>query len=87
MSVIGADTSATKGSLNSVDMFTSHEGLLLEYEEPLTRKLPVPVASSRSRAGLANGHAQEEKELAYNVSAHTLWIGDRTRQLDGAHVE
>ena len=47
------------------DVFASHEGLLLPYEEALTRP-----------AG----------DAWYNLGAHLLWIGDRTRQLDGAHV-
>lgn len=54
--------------LDTIDFFTSHEGLLLEYESALTRKDP---ASGRF----------------YNLGAHMLWIGERTRQLDGAHVE
>lgn len=51
---------------------------MLGYEEALTRELPIPRAgplSSNSPAAF------------YNTSAHFLWIGDRTRQLDGAHVE
>ncbi|KAF8540983.1 DAHP synthetase [Trichophaea hybrida] len=56
----------------SVDLFTSHEGLLLEYEQSLTRLLKD----------------QRDGEMKwYNTSAHFIWIGDRTRQLDGAHVE
>jgi 3-deoxy-7-phosphoheptulonate synthase len=55
-------------SLREVDLFTSHEALLLPYEEALTR---------RPRTG----------ERWYNVGAHYVWIGERTRQLDGAHVE
>jgi len=55
-------------SLNSVDFFTSHEGLLLAYESAMTRYL-------------------ERKKGYYNLGAHMLWIGDRTRQLDGAHIE
>ncbi len=53
-------------ALRTVELYSSHEGLLLPYEEALTREL---------------GGA------AYNLGAHMLWIGDRTRQLDGAHVE
>ncbi|MGI5500743.1 3-deoxy-7-phosphoheptulonate synthase class II [Lentzea sp. CA-135723] len=48
-------------------MFVSHEGLLLDYEEALTRR---DLRTGRRYAG----------------SGHLLWIGDRTRQLDGAHV-
>ncbi len=54
--------------LREVDFFTSHEALLLPYEQALTR-----VDSTTGDW--------------YDVSAHFLWIGDRTRQPDGAHVE
>src|SRR5712691_13563773 len=54
--------------LHQVDFWTSHEGLLLEYEESLTR-----------RDSLTGDW--------YDCSAHLLWIGERTRQPDGAHVE
>ena len=54
--------------MNETDFFTSHEALLLPYEEALTR-----VDSTNGKW--------------YDVSAHMLWIGDRTRQFDGAHVE
>ena len=55
-------------ALHSVEFYTSHEGLLLEYEEALTR---LDSTSGKWLAG----------------SGHMLWIGDRTRQPDGAHVE
>jgi len=55
----------------------SHEGLMLAYEEAMTRDLPLPD-SIRSESA-SRGH--------YNTGAHFLWIGDRTRQLTGAHVE
>ncbi|TCO69740.1 class II 3-deoxy-7-phosphoheptulonate synthase [Rhodovulum euryhalinum] len=58
----------TMSSLSVVDFFTSHEALLLEYEEALCR---VDSTSGNWVAG----------------SGHMLWIGDRTRQVDGAHVE
>ncbi|OWU77007.1 class II 3-deoxy-7-phosphoheptulonate synthase [Phaeobacter sp. 22II1-1F12B] len=58
----------TAHTLQSVDFYTSHEGLLLEYEEALTR---LDSTSGNWLAG----------------SGHMLWIGDRTRQPDGAHVE
>jgi 3-deoxy-7-phosphoheptulonate synthase len=54
--------------LHQVDFWTSHEGLLLEYEEALTR-----------RDSLTGDW--------YDCSAHMLWIGERTRPPDGAHVE
>lgn len=67
MNAAGVDSS-TAHTLHSVDFYTSHEGLLLEYEEALTR---LDSTSGNWLAG----------------SGHMLWIGDRTRQPDGAHVE
>jgi 3-deoxy-7-phosphoheptulonate synthase len=61
-------SSATSSALRTVDFYTSHEGLLLEYEEALTR---LDSTSGKWLAG----------------SGHMIWIGDRTRQPDGAHVE
>jgi 3-deoxy-7-phosphoheptulonate synthase len=55
-------------SLHEVDFFTSHEALILGYEQALTRQ--------DSMSG-----------DWYDCSAHLVWIGERTRQLDGAHVE
>jgi len=55
-------------SLQGVDFYTSHEALILPYEQALTR-----------RDSLTGDW--------YDCSAHMLWIGDRTRQLGGAHVE
>jgi 3-deoxy-7-phosphoheptulonate synthase len=52
----------------TVDFFSSHEALILEYEHALTR-----IDSRTHRP--------------YGTSGHFLWIGERTRQLDGAHVE
>ncbi|KAI1812583.1 phospho-2-dehydro-3-deoxyheptonate aldolase-like protein [Poronia punctata] len=77
MHTIGADQSS---KLDTIDLFTSHEGLLLEYEESLTR-LTSPAS------GKEQEQKQEQKQQYYDTSAHFLWIGDRTRQLDHAHVE
>jgi 3-deoxy-7-phosphoheptulonate synthase len=55
-------------SFKSVDFYSSHEALILEYEKALTR------IDSRT-------------DNPYDVSAHFLWIGERTRQLDGAHMD
>ena len=55
-----------KGAFRTVELFASHEGLLLPYEE---------------------AHTIQVDGRWYNLGAHMLWIGDRTRQLDGAHVE
>ncbi|MHB8439647.1 MAG: class II 3-deoxy-7-phosphoheptulonate synthase [Acidimicrobiales bacterium] len=59
---------ARETSLHQVDYFTSHEALILGYEEALTR-----VDS------LTGDH--------YDCSAHMLWVGERTRELGGAHIE
>jgi 3-deoxy-7-phosphoheptulonate synthase len=95
MRTVGADTA---GQLQSVDLYTSHEGLLLEYEQSLTRKLrkptlPVPPSISRASSptpelssATAGGEGDDGKAY-YNTSAHFLWVGDRTRQIDGAHIE
>ncbi len=64
MEAAGGDFEALK----TVEFFSSHEALLLDYERALTR--------IDSRSG-----------LPYDCSGHFLWIGERTRQLDGAHVE
>ncbi len=61
-------TSETTPQIRETDFFTSHEALLLPYEQALTR-----VDSTTGDW--------------YDCSAHMLWIGERTRQLDGAHVE
>jgi 3-deoxy-7-phosphoheptulonate synthase len=67
MRACGVDTESHQ-TLREVDFYTSHEALLLGYEEALTRQ-----------DSLGGGW--------YDCSAHMLWIGERTRQLDGAHVE
>jgi 3-deoxy-7-phosphoheptulonate synthase len=67
MRACGIDIEATF-QLHEVDVYTSHEALILGWEEALTR----------------------EDSLTgdwYDCSAHMLWIGERTRQLDGAHIE
>ncbi|MGE4511841.1 MAG: class II 3-deoxy-7-phosphoheptulonate synthase, partial [Sulfurimonadaceae bacterium] len=61
-------TSQTSRTLRETDFFTSHEALLLPYEEAFTRQDSLTGEW-------------------YDTSAHMLWIGDRTRQVDGAHVE
>jgi len=58
---------ATRDEISRVEFFSSHEGLLLPYEEALTRR-------------------DAEDGRWYALSAHSLWIGERTRQLDGGHV-
>lgn len=61
----------------------SHEGLLLPYEEAMTRRFPIPDSTVSRELGTP----ALASEKYYNTSAHFLWVGDRTRQLDGAHVE
>ncbi len=67
MRAAGLD-STQEPNLQTVDFYTSHESLLLEYEEALCR---LDSTSGKWLAG----------------SGHMIWIGDRTRQPDGAHVE
>lgn len=64
MQSLGSRTS----NLKQVDFYTSHEGLILPYEEAQTYYVP-------------------SKDRYYNLGAHMLWIGERTRGLDGAHIE
>ncbi len=64
MAAAGVDPAAFR----TVDLYSSHEALLLDYERALTR--------IDSRTG-----------QAYDVSGHLVWIGERTRDIDGAHVE
>jgi 3-deoxy-7-phosphoheptulonate synthase len=66
MQAIGIDL-GDEHTIHQVDVWTSHEALLLDYEEPLVRR--------DSTTG-----------DWYACSAHFLWVGERTRQLDGAHV-
>ncbi|KAF2102447.1 phospho-2-dehydro-3-deoxyheptonate aldolase-like protein [Rhizodiscina lignyota] len=84
MRTVGADTA---GQIHTVDLFTSHEGLVLEYEERLTRRMRHPSNRLPSEATM-NGHIADDNDHGwYNTSAHFLWIGDRTRQIEGGHVE
>jgi 3-deoxy-7-phosphoheptulonate synthase len=64
MEACGADFE----ELRRVEFYTGHEGLLMDYERPLTR------IDSRT-------------DDIYNTAGHFLWVGERTRELDGAHVE
>ncbi|MBU1109299.1 MAG: 3-deoxy-7-phosphoheptulonate synthase [Candidatus Riflebacteria bacterium] len=65
-SALGLDLNIPQ--INEAVVYTSHEALLLEYEEALTR---IDTTTG----------------LWYDTSAHMLWLGDRTRQADGAHTE
>jgi len=67
MRACGVDTE-NNAALHEVDVFTSHEALILGYEEALTRQDSLTGSW-------------------YDCSAHMLWIGERTKHLDGAHVE
>lgn len=118
----GPTQGGSRGGTETVDFFTSHEGLSLEYEQAMTRSTPVfvsppvsaepspcptpqpgisrtssilprPRTSTPRPASPANGEYCHQSQSTtggqkfYNLSSHFLWIGDRTRQLDGAHVE
>jgi len=84
-----------RDTFGEVDFYTSHEGLMLAYEQALTRELPIPRSSTNTVASTTaetvnnkSGTARRiEKNAFYNTGAHFLWIGDRTRQVTGAHVE
>ena len=65
---IDAIAGTTGTYLRTGEFFTSHEALLLPYEEALTRKEPG-------------------RDVHYNLGAHMLWVGERTRALGGAHIE
>jgi 3-deoxy-7-phosphoheptulonate synthase len=67
MAACGIDLSSAP-QLHQTDLWTSHEGLVLDYEESLVRKDSLTGDW-------------------YDCSGHMLWVGERTRQLDGAHVE
>ncbi|MFZ0668546.1 MAG: 3-deoxy-7-phosphoheptulonate synthase class II [Acidimicrobiales bacterium] len=67
MAACGIDL-GTEANLHQVEFFTTHEALVLPYEEALTR-----------RDSLTNDW--------YDCSAHMVWAGERTRQIDGAHIE
>ncbi len=67
MGACGVDLGADS-ALHEVDFYTSHEALLLPFEEALTRRDSLT-------------------DEWYDCSAHLLWVGERTRQLDGAHLE
>lgn len=94
MRTIGLDTG---GGLETVDLFTSHEGLLLDYEQALTRQLRHPPNSNSNQTPRSSSpHTIRTRKPSiiaprthgyYATSAHFIWIGDRTRQLTHAHVE
>ena len=67
MAACGIDL-AGEANLHQVELFTTHEALVLDYEEALTRKDSLTGDW-------------------YDCSAHMVWVGERTRQLEGAHVE
>ncbi|MDX6218783.1 MAG: 3-deoxy-7-phosphoheptulonate synthase [Frankiales bacterium] len=67
MKACGLDISGMPAT-HGVELYSSHEALLLEYERALTRY-------------------DESGERAYALSGHLVWVGERTRQLDGAHID
>jgi len=66
MAHIGAENPLISEVLERTEIFTSHEALLLDYEESLTR---------------------QTGGTWFNGSAHYIWVGERTRELGGAHIE
>ena len=75
MSALGI-SSETTSQIRETEFYTSHEALLLPYEQALTRR-------DSTTAKPEDGYEGDW----YDCSAHMLWIGERTRQMDGAHVE
>ena len=66
MRACGLDLQAIPAT-HGVELYSSHEALLLEYEQALTRT--------------------DDRGNPYDLSAHLVWVGERTRQLDGAHID
>ncbi|MEE3852429.1 3-deoxy-7-phosphoheptulonate synthase class II [Gordonia sp. LSe1-13] len=62
----------TDSNLDSASIFASHEALVVDYERAMLR--------------LADDPDNPDEKVLYDLSAHFLWIGERTRQLDGAHI-
>ena len=60
----------TSETLHSADIFASHEALVMDYERSMLRL----------------AHDEEGNDALYNLSAHQVWIGERTRGLDDAHI-
>jgi len=115
MRTIGANAQSegTLGILDTVEIWTSHEALLLEYEEALTRTIqpvrsvrarkissmagcgssskeaipPKPTTSSSTSPSEDQDTCEQTHSPSYDLSAHLLWVGERTRQLDHAHLE
>ena len=74
MEVCGV-SSETTPALRQTEVFTSHEALLLNYEQSLLQQV-------NSRA-----NSEAVTDAYYAMSGHMLWVGERTRQLNGAHIE
>lgn len=83
---------------SKVDFFTCHEGLVLEYESAVTRPVHLDshqraMGTGSSLSATTGASAINSKKASgnlihhYNLGAHFLWIGNRTRDLNGAHVE
>src|SRR5699024_6815405 len=60
----------TSCTLHTADIYASHEALVLDYERGMLRL----------------AHGEEGKDVLYDLSAHQVWIGERTRGLDDAHI-
>lgn len=95
MQTVGANGGAS--GLETVDLYTSHEGLLLEYEQCFTRLYKIPQSHATTPPPPSSftppssfqkaPRTYSNKKAFYNTSTHFIWVGDRTRQLTGAHVE
>jgi 3-deoxy-7-phosphoheptulonate synthase len=82
MRVVSGGALESSESVRRAAIYVSHEGLHLPYEEAMTRE-------ADSKASIWDGArgGREASSSWYNLGAHFIWIGDRTRALEGAHIE
>ncbi len=81
------DIVRSEAEASGTELFTSHEALLLDYEQALARHSPGSGRGDDSaEAGAGGGAGEPPGSRLYGLSGHFLWIGERTRHLDGAHI-
>ena len=87
---INVDLSNFSRSTN--DIYISHEGLILPYEESLTRRVDgssttLPAEESTTDSSIEEDSPSPAESTPYNLGTHFIWIGERTSNLEEAHVE
>ena len=84
------DLNLSKFSSSSNEVYVSHEGLILPYEESLTRVVS-DSSTSVPEESTTDSSLEEESALPeaspYNLGTHFIWIGERTSNIDEAHIE